>query len=789
MNSERLTNVVVRTSGVLAALLAGWALAVRPMFAGAATPLHRNILVTLAVFMASLLAALAVALRRRFEFQAPAVSAALLVFLGATILTACFAGNRFAATVRCVEVASWTVLAIVLIDLASTPFRGRVLLATLVATLAVLAADGLYQHFVSLPAIQADLDTHVKRLVESGTLDRSMVDAFRKRATSGDVFVSFTTANEFAGYLILLLPVGAASVWVRWREQKSGRRLGPCLLLALVVAAGVFALVLTRSKGGWLSLAVGLGGWGAVTILGRLGRGPATVAAAALVACVVFLAPAAPSPDNETQAEPAAPHKFFLGDSAEVRIEYWKAGWEMFRQNPWIGVGPGNFADCYTAYRTPEGSETRRAHNDYIEVAVEEGAVGLAAFLAVWAAWGWAMGRKRRVFESDSEEGASSRRFFAGAVAVAGVAAVAFVLSRYIQTDETRGMLAVGAVLWVGVFLAQVPSIFRLRQGFGGQVVASEEPAPGNDRLLRGAIGAGVAALLVHFAIDFDLTEPGVTAALAGMLAAGLALRPAGSPAKERTFGPWVQLLVAVALAAPLVAGLVTVVYPLVDMSVAMEQATIARDLGTEKLAQARKRAESGDEHAAEELDREAKDLLGVQYPRFLDEAIGECPYAPEPWMDLAKMEAAAVEASPGAGSSAEAVAKAEREKLGRMVSKAKSLSPHDPAPWAIYAQTLASLSKSADNSGRADEGRTLASEALREIDGALSRYPAQPKLRLLRARLYDRLGRTPEAAAEYRSALDLAERTSQKELKFSVDDLRDIRLALHRIDSALPKR
>ncbi len=766
MNSERLTILVARVSGVLAALLAGWSLAVRPMFAGAASPLHRNITATLAVFMAALLAAMAVALRRRIELRSPAVVVALLAFLGAVILAACFAGNRYAATVRAVEVASWTVLAIVLIDLASTAFRGRVLLAATVATLAVLVADALYQNFVSLPAIRADFDEHVRRLVQAGTLERGMVEAFHKRVFSGDVFATFTTANEFGGFLILLLPVAAAGAWVRLRERKNSWEIALAALLAVVAIAAAGALVLTRSKGACLSLAVALGGWAAVAILSRLHRGAAATAAGVLIACAFFLAPSAPSADNATAPPAPPPHRSILGDSAEVRIEYWKAGLEMWKASPSLGVGPGNFADGYTAFRTPEGSETRHAHNDYLEVAVESGGIGLAAFLAIWVAWWWAMCKRRRTFASESEETPASRRLFAAAVGLAGLGAVAFVLSRFVQTDETRSMLVVGSVAWLGVFLAQIPGVFR----------KADELSPSGNRLLRRAVGCGAAALLIHFAIDFDFAEPGIVAALAGMMAAGLALREPGRPGRAFAFGSWGQLLVAVILAAPLVLGLVTVVYPLVDMSFAMEEAALVRDEGAAKFAEADKLPKESPE--AEKLRGEAQELLGGRYPQLIEEAIGRFPYNPAPWREIARLESGALRHSPEAG----------RGKMEAVIERAKALSPRDPAPWVLYAQTLWDMTKAADDAGKRSLGDNLASDAAREADGGVARYPAQPQLRLLRARINDRLGLGERAVADYRAALDLAERTSQKELKFKPDEIREILLAVRKIESARPK-
>jgi hypothetical protein len=124
---------------------------------------------------------------------------------------------------------------------------------------------------------------------------------------------------------------------------------------------------------------------------------------------------------------------------------------------------------------------------------------------------------------------------------------------------------------------------------------------------------------------------------------------------------------------------------------------------------------------------------------------------------------------------------------LRRAIERAKASAPRDPAPWVLLAQVLDVQSQAAAARGDAVGSSRLAGESLVEIDGALERYPVQPKLRWLRARLLERLGRGSEAVAEYNLALDYAERTSEKELWFTPAELREIRLAIRRIENPAP--
>jgi O-antigen ligase len=69
------------------------------------------------------------------------------------------------------------------------------------------------------------------------------------------------------------------------------------------------------------------------------------------------------------------------------RMAHWQAGWRMFSDRPWLGVGFGNYEAVYPAYaigiwQDPLG----HAHNYYVNVAAEAGLAGLLAYLLVLAA-------------------------------------------------------------------------------------------------------------------------------------------------------------------------------------------------------------------------------------------------------------------------------------------------------------------------------------------------------------------------------------------------------------------
>ena len=71
------------------------------------------------------------------------------------------------------------------------------------------------------------------------------------------------------------------------------------------------------------------------------------------------------------------------------RFILWDAAWRMFRDHPWLGVGPSNYRTAFAGYVSGmvEGQQTwGTAHNLYLHQLAERGLIGLSALLALIAA-------------------------------------------------------------------------------------------------------------------------------------------------------------------------------------------------------------------------------------------------------------------------------------------------------------------------------------------------------------------------------------------------------------------
>jgi putative inorganic carbon (hco3(-)) transporter len=196
----------------------------------------------------------------------------------------------------------------------------------------------------------------------------------------------FEQPNPFAGYLTTILPVAAAlmlcpSVPQRLRQLAFGA--------AAVIAGGI---LLSQSRGAWLGALVAgsflLLIWSARTR--RLLVPGFAVAASVLVLALVGLLPAAILDRLGQTVE-----YFGIFDVRTVertsqnwavveRMAHWQAGWAMFVDFPWLGVGAGNYAEAYPDYYVDNwGDPLGHAHNYYLNMLAELGVLGLAMLLLI----------------------------------------------------------------------------------------------------------------------------------------------------------------------------------------------------------------------------------------------------------------------------------------------------------------------------------------------------------------------------------------------------------------------
>ncbi|PJF47558.1 MAG: hypothetical protein CUN48_08140 [Candidatus Thermofonsia Clade 3 bacterium] len=234
---------------------------------------------------------------------------------------------------------------------------------------------------------------------------------FRLRGTDAyRAYGTFEQPNPFGGFMGLTWPVAAtlalwatAQVWSRWRadvlrcSMHAGRARRLILLLtvsAFVAALCVRALIASGSRGAL----VGAAAAGAALFLAWVQRpwrwaSEAFALALAAFAFDVIHLPTSLEATLQYFSDPSSAfgldvrnaHVTPITFSTVERLAHWQAALRMIEASPWLGVGFGNYAAAYPAFRLlPWENALGHAHNYYLNIFAETGAVGLLAYLALW---------------------------------------------------------------------------------------------------------------------------------------------------------------------------------------------------------------------------------------------------------------------------------------------------------------------------------------------------------------------------------------------------------------------
>lgn len=222
----------------------------------------------------------------------------------------------------------------------------------------------------------------------------------------------FANRNHMATLLLMALPFAAALFSTSLGDEKKGRAgLAPVTILG---GTGVAVILLGLALNGSLAavaLAVPVIA-GSVALVRGVGRFRILILGAAAVAVVVGLVFLASSP-----VQPKLTGEDI--SSIEGRQQIWATTWQLVTQTWPVGTGFGSFERAYPLAENASAigkTFINHAHNDYLELALEGGALAVLLLLLFVGWWMW---RAVRVF--------SARVFnpFAGAAVVASGAVLA----------------------------------------------------------------------------------------------------------------------------------------------------------------------------------------------------------------------------------------------------------------------------------------------------------------------------------------------------------------------------
>lgn len=225
----------------------------------------------------------------------------------------------------------------------------------------------------------------------TGTFDNNywgfaQANVFNIIGETNDYRISGPTAgpNEYAQMLLLLVPLALDRLW---HERSHLLR----FLAGWALAVSVLSIIFTFSRGGALGLVVLL----AVMLVRRPPRPAVLLVTLVLLVPLLQLVPPEYTDRMRTLTNllPGSRQQVETEVSFRGRLSENMSAWQMFREHPFIGVGLHNYSTHYQDYSRRLGLDPRResraAHNMYLQIAAEQGLVGLAAFGGLlWVVFG-----------------------------------------------------------------------------------------------------------------------------------------------------------------------------------------------------------------------------------------------------------------------------------------------------------------------------------------------------------------------------------------------------------------
>ena len=254
----------------------------------------------------------------------------------------------------------------------------------------------------------------------------------------GSVFLSlgfFSHHLTFGGYLMLTFLL--ASVLLLHAKRSGLRRI---IDFCAPIVLGL-CLVFSYARSAWLGVVMGILAFGVL-------KGGKFILLMMVGICVLALLIYVVEPTSWDRVKEVNLSK----DQPEsTRIRLWQTSLAMIKKSPIWGVGLGGWGVLFDEYKV-EGvyAATCHPHNDYLNVAVNTGLLGLLAYLSIWAVFLYSTVRSVRK---------NTSRRLARSVQMGGaVAIVAFLFAGLLQcyyTDAEVNMLV--------MFILGLTTVLNLR--------------------------------------------------------------------------------------------------------------------------------------------------------------------------------------------------------------------------------------------------------------------------------------------------------------------------------------
>lgn len=243
-----------------------------------------------------------------------------------------------------------------------------------IGLLFLFVVHGIYQYFIGYES-QFEKVKELGVYGEKDPIGEGVMHALKERRPAS----VFGNPNLFGAFIALCFPFLIFAV-IRLKA------LYLRIIFGLIGISGLFVLILSRSRGGLLSL------FFAVIFFGflRFAAGNkiskkhlrTLIIVFVLIGIMIIIFAVI---QNATRTEDVRGGSIFQRmlniSTVKQRLYYWKTGFNIIGKNPFFGTGPGGYGLFYPRYRVKGANETRYAHNFIIQIWSETGLVGLILFL------------------------------------------------------------------------------------------------------------------------------------------------------------------------------------------------------------------------------------------------------------------------------------------------------------------------------------------------------------------------------------------------------------------------
>lgn len=231
-----------------------------------------------------------------------------------------------------------------------------------------LLATGMRETAFRVLAISSILSCLVAFAQRSGGLDVGIIHIAGQHRVGSTLYTM-----TFAGILAQLVVFYAAGALARglgkWER----------VLITVAVTFQFVALLLTMTRGAWLAVVVG-----AIALCLLIRNRTVVIAGAALLVLLLVFT----SFQSRDQARMISVTDF-IGSAPDrnirTRLVLWEIAWDLFRENPVIGVGMGDYEA--EAIRLAQGRDIQTAidaHNVPLQILATRGLVGFIPFVYFW---------------------------------------------------------------------------------------------------------------------------------------------------------------------------------------------------------------------------------------------------------------------------------------------------------------------------------------------------------------------------------------------------------------------